>query len=141
MIGASYKASTMNDYSQKLASGFQSFTISLDSLISATPCYIGKSNPPSDPGVYLFLLNDQIIYVGEAKGAGGLRDRILNKHVSGDEGHALQRYFKNEFSDRVVRREHIKRNIQVKWVVVSDDSVPIVERLAIWLLNPPLNRT
>lgn len=131
----------MNDYSQKLASGFQSFTVSIESLIAATPCYIGESNPPRDPGVYIFLLNDQIIYVGEAKGSGGLRDRILNKHVSGDETHALQRQFKDEISDRSVRREYIKRNIKVKWVVVSDDSVPVVERLAIWLLNPPLNLT
>lgn len=131
----------MNDYSQKLASGFPSFTVSIESLIAAIPCYIGESSPPRHPGVYLLLLNDQIIYVGEAKGRGGLRDRILNKHVSGDESHALQRYFKDEFSDREVRREYIKRNIKVKWVVISDDSVSVVERLAIWLLNPPLNRT
>lgn len=131
----------MNEHSRKLASGLQSFTTSIDSLFAAIPCYIGESNPPGDPGVYLFLLNDHVIYVGEAKGSGGLRDRILRKHVAGDERHALQRYFKNDFPDRAVRREHIKRNVQVKWVVVSDDFVSIVERLAIWLLNPPLNRT
>ena len=81
------------------------------------------------------------LYVGEAKGSGGLYDRIMRKHVSGDDRHALQRYFTVDFPDRVIRRDHIMGNVQVKWVIVENIlSVAVVERLAIWLLEPPLNR-
>lgn len=80
------------------------------------------------------------MYVGEAKGSGGLRDRILNKHVAGDEGHVLQKHFEKEFPDRAHRRNHIRCNVFVKWVVVESALVPFVERAAIWLLQPPMNR-
>ena len=87
------------------------------------------------------MINDKHMYVGEAKGLGGLYDRIMRKHVSGDDRHALQRYFKVDFPDRAIRRDHIMGNVQVKWVIVENIlSVTVVERLAIWLLEPPLNR-
>lgn len=132
----------MNNLSPKLTEGIRVFSQAVENLISAPPRCIGESDPPENSGVYVFLIGGQAMYVGEAKGSGGLRDRILRKHVTGDEGHALQRFFKNEFPDRSLRREHIKRNVHVKWVVVEDNEcVSVVERMAIWLLNPPLNRT
>ena len=131
----------MNKHSRKLASALQSCAASVESLSAAIPYFIGVADPPTAPGVYVFVWNDQAMYVGEAKGSSGLRDRILRKHVAGDEGHALQRHFMGDFPDRLPRRDYIRRNVQVKWVVVANEFVPIVERLAIWLLNPPLNRT
>ena len=128
-------------FSRKLAAGVAEFSRSVESLVAAEAFVLGQADPPKLPGVYAFMINDKHMYVGEAKGSGGLYDRIMRKHVSGDEGHALQRYFKVDFPDRVIRRDHIMGNVQVKWVIVEDLlSVAVVERLAIWLLEPPLNR-
>lgn len=131
----------MKNILPKLTEGIDEFSRAVEALISAEAHWIGEANPPSTLGVYIFLIDGECMYVGEARGSGGLRDRILRKHVAGDEGHALQRHFKSLFSDRSQRREHIKRNVQVKWVVVENqEAVSVVERVAIWLLNPPLNR-
>jgi hypothetical protein len=128
-------------FSRKLAAGVAEFSRSVESLVAAEAFVLGQADPPNLPGVYAFMINDKHMYVGEAKGSGGLYDRIMRKHVSGDEGHALQHYFKVDFPDRVIRRDHIMGNVQVKWVIVEDLlSVAVVERLAIWLLEPPLNR-
>ena len=131
----------MNENSRRFTAAVQSCATLVESLSSATLYFVGDSDPPTTPGVYVFVLNDRAIYVGEAKGSGGLRDRILRKHVAGDDGHALQRYFLRDFPDRLTRREYIKQHVQVKWVVVAEEFVPIVERLAIWLFSPLLNRT
>ena len=131
----------MTDLCKKLATGISQFSNAVEALIAAEYQLIGEANPPESPGVYAFSIDGVLMYVGEAKGTGGLRDRILRKHVAGDEGHALQRYFKDAFPDRMLRREHIKRTVMVKWVVVDVEAVSVVERVAIWLLNPPLNRT
>ncbi|MCX8146673.1 MAG: hypothetical protein N3C59_10120 [Azovibrio sp.] len=132
----------MTNFSHKLAEGIAEFSRAVEVLITAEPHFIGTANPPDTSGVYAFLIEGELMYVGEAKGSGGLRDRILRKHVAGDEGHALQRHFKDRFPDRMQRREHIKRNVQVKWVVIENpEAVSVVERMVIWLLNPPLNRT
>ena len=132
----------MIDFSRKLTDGIAEFSRAVEALIAAEPLLVGAANPPDTSGVYAFLIGGDLMYIGEAKGSGGLRDRILRKHVAGDEGHALQRHFKDQFPDRMLRREHIKRNVQVKWIVVENtESVSVVERMAIWLLSPPLNRT
>jgi hypothetical protein len=128
-------------FSHKLAVGVQEFSQAVERLLAAEALVIGESDPPKLPGVYAFVIDGEHIYVGEAKGSGGLYDRIVRKHVSGDEGHALQRHFRVNFPDRTIRRDHIMRNVQVKWVVIEDYLlVSVVERMAIWLLNPPLNR-
>jgi hypothetical protein len=132
----------MTNLSSKLTKGIAEFSRAVEALVAAEPRLIGDANPPDASGVYAFVIGDELVYVGEAKGSGGLRDRILQKHLAGDEGHALQRYFRGHFPDRMLRREHIKRAVLVKWVVVENsNAVSVVERMAIWLLNPPLNRT
>lgn len=131
----------MTDLTSKLAIGIAQFSRAVEALISAESLLIGEAHPPESSGVYAFSIDGKLMYVGEAKGSGGLRDRILRKHLAGDEGHALQRYFKDDFPDRALRREHIKGTVQVKWVAVEAEAVSVVERVAIWLLNPPLNRT
>jgi len=128
-------------YSHKLATGVAEFSRQVERLVDAETFILGQADPPNLPGVYAFMINDKHMYVGEAKGSGGLYDRIMRKHVSGDDRHALQRYFKVDFPDRVIRRNHIMGNVQVKWVIVENLlSVAVIERLAIWLLEPPLNR-
>jgi len=80
--------------------------------------------------------------VGEAKGSGGLRDRILSKHVSGDDNHAIQRAHKLRFPDRKVRREFIKRNVFVRWVETVDANTAIaLEGVLIAMFTPPWNGT
>ena len=112
----------------------------LNALLNACPAPIGSSQPPDTNGVYAFSIADEIIYVGEASGSGGLRDRIKRKHVSGDNGHALQKALSTDFPDRAERREHIKSSVFVQWVEIPDSlMVSLVERLGILTLLPKLN--
>lgn len=88
----------------------------------------------------MFLFEDEIMSVGEAKGSSGLQDRIGREHVSGDDGHTLQRWFKTRFPDRLERREFIRQNVQVRCVVIEAiDRIAVVKRLSIWLFAPPWN--
>jgi hypothetical protein len=111
-------------------------------LLAAVPELLGKANPPDFHGVYMFLVEDKIMYVGEAKGSEGLRDRILRKHVSGDDTHAAQRAYQLDFPDRRLRREHIKKTVFVQWLPIAGPRrVSAVERLLIWMYDPPWNKT
>lgn len=110
------------------------------SLASAQPVLLGDADPPPLPGVYLFSLDGEVLYAGEAKSAGGLHDRIIRKHVSGSDSHPLQRAFKNDDPDRAKRRHFLRSSVYVQWVIIEDtDRVPCVERLVIQMLKPPLN--
>lgn len=109
-------------------------------LLQAARVSIGEAQPPEKSGVYAFSVDGDIIYIGEASGSSGLRDRICRKHVSGDEGHALQKEFRGRFPDRRERRAFIKQEISVQWVEISDSlMVTLVEKLAIACLTPRLN--
>lgn len=131
----------MKDWTAKLKDGYKLFTKEITALFSAREVLISDAIIPTDPGVYMFLMEKEVMYVGEAKGSGGLRDRIVRKHLSGDDSHVLQRAYRNEYPDRETRREFLRSNIHAKWVVIHDTSrIPIVERIAIWLLKPRWNR-
>ncbi|MFC7706102.1 hypothetical protein ACFQXB_18125 [Plastorhodobacter daqingensis] len=105
------------------------------------PCVpMGAAKPPSSTGVYILTIGDDVMYVGEAKGKKGLKDRLTAKHISGDDSHAIQRAFKMEFPDRSVRREHIKKTVFARWLEISPDHrVSAVERTLIWMFDPPWN--
>ena len=60
-------------------------------LLLAEAVPLGRASPPRTSGVYMLSVGQDVAYVGEAKGSGGLRDRLLNKHLSGDDNHAIQR--------------------------------------------------
>jgi hypothetical protein len=120
---------------------FKSITADGESLMAMQPVLLDLATPPSLPGVYMLLIGDDIMYVGEAKARKGLRDRLLFKHLSGDEGHATQRAFALDFPDRVARRNHIRSTVSVRWILIDDlDRVSVVERALIWLHRPPWNR-
>jgi hypothetical protein len=88
----------------------------------------------------MLLVDDAVMYVGEAKGSKGLRDRLLSKHISGDDNHAIQRAYKLDFPDRALRREHIKKTVFARWLPIADPArVSAVEQLPIWLYDPPWN--
>lgn len=122
----------------RLKLGYELFDKLAYELLSQSEVLLGEADPPETSGVYLLLLNGEIRYVGEAKGSGGLRDRLLRKHISGDDKHAIQRALKDEFPNRALRREYIKKNVSAKWVVVEDfDAIAVLERLLFWLLGCP----
>ncbi|KRE08898.1 hypothetical protein ASE61_04950 [Bosea sp. Root670] len=113
----------------------------LQSLLRFPPVTLGSANPPRKNGVYAFRQEGEILYVGEASSPSGLRGRILNKHLAGDEGHVLQNLFALSHPDRVARRDHMKTVIRVQWVEVPDSLLAsVVEKLAIAGLAPPLNK-
>lgn len=110
-------------------------------LLASPSVSLGMANPPNVPGVYMLLVDDEIVYVGEAKGSKGLGDRLLSKHMSGDDNHAIQRAFKPDFPDRGLRRDHIKRTVSARWLSIADTArVSTVERFLIWLYEPAWNK-
>lgn len=131
----------MNDLSPNIFKTTVSMAGALFStLLQATRVLVGEALPPDTNGVYAFSVDDEIIYIGEASGSSGLRDRICRKHVSGDEGHALQKEFQGRFPNRLERRAFIKETISVQWVEIPDSLiVTLVEKLAIACLKPRLN--
>jgi hypothetical protein len=110
-------------------------------LLAFSPVPLGTANPPNLTGVYMLLVDGKIVYVGEAKGANGLRDRLCNKHISGDDNHAIQRAFKLDFPDRELRRIHIKKTVYARWLPIADPArVSTVERFLIWQYEPAWNK-
>lgn len=110
-------------------------------VLAAPAVPLGLANPPSTSGVYILSVGDTITYVGEAKGSKGLRDRLLSKHMSGDDSHAIQRAYLTDFPDRLVRRDHIRTNVLARWLEIPDrDRVAAVERVLICLCRPAWNQ-
>ena len=114
----------------------------IDLLDRSERLLLKHAKPPELPGVYIFYDPDgNILYIGEAKGKKGLCDRITKKHISGDESHCLQNFYKEKFPDRMKRREFIKRNISVKWAVSKNALIAqAVERILICAIKPKLNK-
>lgn len=112
----------------------------INEVISQASVLLGKANPPTTTGVYILSMDEKVMYVGEAKGSKGLKDRLLSKHLSGDDNHAVQRAFKEKFPDRKVRREQIKKSVYAQWLEIPDAlRVSTVERALIWMFDPPWN--
>jgi hypothetical protein len=107
----------------------------------AAPCVlISNANPPEKNGVYAFSIDGEIVYIGEAAGSGGLYDRILRKHVAGDDSHALQKAFKLKFPERQERRVYIKNKISVQWIEIPDSlMVTAVEKFGVLVVEPRFN--
>lgn len=126
--------------STELQSVVSAISEDVDKILSQTPVPLGHANPTTNTGVYIFSLEDKVMYVGEAKGRNGLKDRLLSKHISGDDSHAIQRAFKEDFPDRKARREQIKTIVHAQWLEISDGlRVSAVERTLIWMFDPPWN--
>jgi hypothetical protein len=109
-------------------------------LLDVKPVLLGQANSPNTHGAYMLFYRDATVSVGEVKGSQGLRDRLLRKHISGDDNHAIQRAMKVTFPDRALRRQHIKEHVSVSWVEVEGSNrISALERLLIWLYDPDWN--
>ena len=118
------------------------FAADVEQLVGRSSVPLGQAKPPNCAGVYL-LRDDQnaIAYVGKAVGKEGLRDRFPRKHISGDDSHAIQRAYLRTIAERNERRLFIKKYVSTSWLEVSDHRrAADLERLMIWLLQPPWNR-
>lgn len=113
----------------------------ISKLMDSKKVLFREASPPKEPGAYIVYDHENnLTYIGEAKGSGGLKDRLLNKHLSGDDTHAIQRAYKSSHPDRRQRREYIKDNVSVRWVATRDANTALaVERLLILIFNPPWN--
>lgn len=87
----------MTDPIESLRVGIPVFESAMRALLKAPAVPLGQATPPPTTGVYAFVHDGTIKYVGEAIGSKGLRDRLLSKHISGDKGHTLQRIFSPDF--------------------------------------------
>lgn len=132
-------SNTNDDLREKLLQRWERFSLEVVSLMRSDPYTLGEADPPHEPGVYVLLDEEKsVVYVGIAA---NLNDRLRNKHISGDESHAIQRAFANQFPDRIERRRFIKENVRAKWLIVTDPNrAADLERLLIWLFAPTWNR-
>jgi hypothetical protein len=115
--------------------------VDVRTLLASRAVPLAKADPPETSGVYVLSVGEEVTYVGEAKGSKGLRDRLLRKHISGDDGHAIQRAYLTDFPDRLKRRRHILEHVHARWLVISDpDRVSAVERVLLCLYRPAWNK-
>jgi excinuclease UvrABC nuclease subunit len=116
------------------------FFSDVKALLQSPSHRIIEADLPSEPGVYI-IVDEQLEHCYVGKATRSLQDRVVIKHVSGDESHALQRAYMNRYPDRLERRKYIKENLKVKWLQISDPQrLADLERLLIWLLQPLHNR-
>ncbi len=112
----------------------------VEAVIAAPSVPLGEALPPNTSGVYLLEVSNKVVYVGEAIGSKGLRDRLLSKHLSGDDSHAVQRAYKGRYPDRAIRRAQIKLEVYARWLAMEENArVSALERILIWLLKPDWN--
>jgi hypothetical protein len=124
----------------EIEAALSSISSDITALLSQRPVPLGNAAPPATTGVYVLSVGTEIMYVGEAKGRKGLKDRLTAKHISGDDSHAIQRAFKIEYPDRLIRRDQIKKTVFAQWLEITPDHrVSAVERVLIWMFNPPWN--
>jgi len=130
------------DFHLRLEEALLAAKLGFEALMASPPVLLKDAWPSMTNGVYAFSVGSEIVYVGEATGLRGLRDRICSKHVSGDDGHALQAAFSLDYPDRKARREFLKNTISVQWVEIPDSLlVSLVEKLAISVLCPRFNKS
>jgi len=126
---------------KSLRGGFHTFESAIVSLLEAEAILLGEAKPPNEIGVYTLYFEDTLMYVGEAKGKKGLHDRLISKHISGDDSHTLHKAFLARFPDKNKRKALIKSNIYAKWIVMDcPETVSAFERLLIWSLRPAWNK-
>lgn len=132
----------MNTWKESLTKLMPELEGYISKLMDTGKELFGEANPPREPGAYIIYDHEsKLSYIGEAKGSGGLRDRLLSKHLSGDDDHAIQRAYKDSYPDRALRREYIKKNVRVRWVATPDANTALaVQRLLILIFNPSWNR-
>ena len=119
----------------------QSVEVDARTVLAAPVFLLGVAKPPTTSGVYILTVAGKTVYVGSALGSKGLKDRLLGKHVAGGDHHAIQRFYKIDFPDRLLRRGHIKANVGAQWAEIADlMRAAVVERVLIALLAPPWNR-
>jgi excinuclease UvrABC nuclease subunit len=132
----------MVNWEEKLCKLMPEIENYISQILASKKVHFGEANPPSTPGAYIIYdERDSLCYIGEAKGSGGLRDRLLSKHLSGDDKHAIQRAYKDSHPDRSLRRDYIKKHVRVQWVETKDANTALaVERLLILMFDPPWNQ-
>ena len=130
------------DLTAQLMARWEQFYPIVNTLMQCESVTLGKAAPSNEHGIYI-LFNElqELSYVGKAVGTKGLCDRLVSKHISGDDSHAVQRAYLSRFPDRSERRQFIKANVQAKWLNLADDTlIADLERLLIWLFHPAWNR-
>jgi excinuclease UvrABC nuclease subunit len=132
--------SITDELQEKLLLRWRTFAVDVERLMRQPAVRIAQARIPETPGVYIILNPQQReCYVGKA--TRNLRDRVLRKHVSGDESHAIQRSYESKYPDRTERRKFIREKMYVKWLPVSNLSrIADLERLLIWRLRTKYNR-
>ena len=98
----------MNEVVIKLREGVPVFEAAMKKLLGAESFLLAGATPPSDIGVYALYFENKLKYIGEAKGQKGLKDRLLNKHISGDDSHTLHKVFKSAYPNKDERKDFIK---------------------------------
>jgi hypothetical protein len=102
----------------------------LGRLLAATPYSFDeslRSKLPEKPGLYvIFTRNngmEEVLRAGRAKGAGGLRQRVYQNHLMGNQSGNLRAQLVHSGRCRDIgeAKTWIRRNCSVRFLVVGDD--------------------
>lgn len=101
---------------------------------------------PRSSGLYAWYYQNRLVYIGQASGAGGLKDRLGRSHLADNKNQKLWKRFRSGFTagreGKGAYHQWIRENVSVKCVAIRDATIPdmlLYERLMIWSLSPSWN--
>lgn len=101
----------------------------LDRLLAATPCYFDeslRSNLPEEPGLYVIFTRtnglEEVLHAGRTSGAGGLRQRVYQNHLMGNQSGNLRAKLVAGKICKGLReaKTWVRANCSVRFLVVKD---------------------
>jgi hypothetical protein len=118
----------------------------LDSLLAATPHSFDqslRSNLPEEPGLYMIFTSgngpEEVLRAGRTSGAGGLRQRVYQNHLMGDQSGNLRAQLVRAqvCRDLIEAKTWVRANCSVKFLVVKDeDTLKWGEHFILSVLRP-----
>ena len=86
------------------------FLPEIRSVVDGERIPLGQASAANATGVYvLYDESGNVVYVGQAAGRAGLKDRF-GKHISGDKSHAAQRALLAKIPEKPERNKYIRED-------------------------------
>jgi hypothetical protein len=103
------------------------FETAMQDLLNADESLLGVAKPPLDIGVYAFYYENELKYIGSARGRMGLCDRLKSKHITGDDSHTLHKVFISKFPNKDDRKAYFTKHVSAKWVAFPYPFTTVLE--------------
>jgi hypothetical protein len=131
---------------ETLQQRIEELTRLLNSLLAATPCSFDeslRSNLPEKPGLYMIFTrsngHEEVLRAGRTTGAGGLRQRVYQNHLMGDQSGNLRAQLVRAQTCRDLKeaKAWVRANCYVRYLVVEDeDTLRWSEHFILSMLRP-----